>query len=63
VIDYLMSEAFIRGRRSGNALLSPALNPYPDGDPLHEQWRQGHETALRDRLAQKNRELIAQRAA
>jgi hypothetical protein len=46
VQEALLSEAFIRGRRDGGAMFSPANNPYQVGSVEHEQWRQGRDSAI-----------------
>lgn len=52
--EALLSEAFIRGRRDGGAMVSPGLNPYATGSAEHEQWRLGHVAACNDASAYAN---------
>lgn len=33
---------FLDGQDAGTLLLSPALNPHPEGSAANELWRQGH---------------------
>ena len=38
--------AFLEGKRAGDLLLAPSLNPFPETDARHLEWNRGRLTSL-----------------
>jgi hypothetical protein len=44
--------AYVGGRDAGRLLLSPSLNPFPEGSAEHDYWRRGRDDEVRKHLTE-----------